>query len=60
MELGVLREGYDGKAQERKQVLWERGWFVDGMSTAATAAPEMNIDMVLGNLPDVKNERPAQ
>ena len=57
----VIREGYVGKAKGRKQdlVLWERGWFVDGMSTAATVAPEMNIDIVLGNLPDVKNERTA-
>eukprot|EP00904_Undaria_pinnatifida_P013854 jgi/Undpi1/959/HiC_scaffold_10.g04423.m1 len=29
------------------------------MSKTATVAPEMNIDTVLGNLPDFKNERPA-
>ena len=57
--MGILREGYAGKAKGRKQVLWERGWFLDGMSTAATVAPEMNIDTILGNLPDFKNERPA-
>ena len=40
-------------------MLWERGWFLERMSTTATVAPEMNIDTVLGNLPDFKNERPA-
>ncbi|CAM9880058.1 unnamed protein product, partial [Laminaria digitata] len=55
----TARTGYVGKAKGRKQVFWDRGWFVDGMSTAATAAPEMNIDTFFGNLPDFKNERPA-
>lgn len=40
-------------------MLWECGWFVDGMSTAATVAPEMNILTIYGNLPDFNNERPA-
>ena len=59
LEMSVIREGYAGKAKGRKQVLWERGWFLEGMSTTVTVAPEMNIDTVLGNLPDFKNERPA-
>ena len=59
LEMAVIWEGYAGKAKGRKQVLWEHGWFLEGMSTAATVAPEMNIDTVLGNLPDFKNERPA-
>jgi len=59
LEMSVIREGYAGKAKGRKQVLWERGWFLERMSTTATVAPEMNIDTVLGNLPDFKNERPA-
>ena len=59
LEMSVIRERYAGKAKGRKQVLWERGWFLEGMSTTATVAPEMNIDTVLGNLPDFKNERPA-
>lgn len=41
------------------QVLWERWRFVDGMLTAATVAPEMSIDTILGNLPDFKNKRRA-
>ena len=53
--MSVIREGYAGKAKGRKQVLWERGWFLEGMSTTATVATEMNIDTVLGNLPDFKN-----
>ena len=57
--MSVIREGHAGKAKGRKQVLWERGWFLEGMSTTATAAPEMDIDTVLGNLPDFKNVRPA-
>ena len=36
-------------------MLWERGWYVDGMSTTAKD-PKMNIDHVLGQLPDFKNE----
>lgn len=40
-------------------MLWERGWFLDGMSTAPTEAPEADIDTALGNLPDSKKERPA-
>ena len=57
VEMGVIRKRYDGKAKGRKQVLCERGWFVDGRPTAATVAPEMNIDTVLGNLPNLKSER---
>lgn len=29
------REGYVGKPKGSKQVLWEREWYVDGMSTTA-------------------------
>ena len=57
LEMSVIREGYAGKAKGRKQVLWERKWFLEGISTTATVAPEMSIDTVLGNLPDFKNER---
>ncbi|CAM9642953.1 unnamed protein product, partial [Sphacelaria rigidula] len=49
------KEGYVGKPKGSKQVLWERGWYVDGMSTKAKD-PKMNIDQVLGQLPDFKNE----
>ena len=53
-----LKEGYVGKAKGMKQVLWERGWYVDGMSSVSTD-PKQNIEMVLGGLPDFKNERSA-
>ena len=53
-----LKEGYVGKAKGMKQVLWERGWYVDGMSSVSTD-PKPNIEMVLGGLPDFKNERSA-
>ena len=59
LEMGVIRKGYAGKAKGGSQELWERGWFLAGMSTTATVAPEMNIDTGLGNLPDSKNESPA-
>ena len=39
-------------------MLWERGWYVDGMSTTARD-PEKNMEQVLGGLPDFKNERTA-
>ena len=52
------REGYVGKPKGSKQVLWERGWYIAGMSSTAKD-PEMNIEAVLGGLPDFKNERTA-
>ena len=52
------REGYVGKPKGSKQVLWERGWYIVGMSTTAKD-PKMNIEKVLGGLPDFKNERTA-
>ena len=57
--MSVIREGSAGKAKGEEEVLWVRAWFFEGKSTTATVAPEMNIHTVLGNLPDVKNERPA-
>ena len=42
--MGILREGHSGKDKGIKQVLWKHGWFLDGKSTAATIAPEMNTD----------------
>lgn len=52
------KEGYVGKAKGIKQVLWERGWYVDGMS-ATSKDVQMNLELVLGGLPDFKNERTA-
>ena len=54
----VEKEGYVRKAKGSKQGLWERGWYVPGMSTSAKN-PDMNIDQVLGGLPDFKNELSA-
>ena len=55
--MSVIPEGYAGKAKGRKQVLRERGWFLERMSTTATVAPEMNIGTVLGNLPDFQERK---
>ena len=53
-----VKEGYVGKAKGMGQVLWECGWYVDGMSTI-TNDTENNIGQVLGHLPDFRNERTA-
>lgn len=55
----VVQEGYVGKQKGMKQVLWERGLYVDGMSAAEKAPPEKRIDLILANLPDFKNEKSA-
>ena len=55
---GGKKEGYVGKAKGMKQVLWERGWYIDKMSTT-TKDPKMNLGFVLGSLPDFFNERTA-
>lgn len=52
-----MKEGYAGKAKRMKEGLWERGWYVDGMSTIAKDA-KMNLELILGGLPDL-NERTA-
>ena len=52
------KEGCVGKAKGIGQVLWERGWHVDGMSTI-TKDTENKTGQVLSNLPDVRNERTA-
>ena len=51
-----VKEGFVGKAKCMRQVLRERGWYVDGMSTITKDA-EKNVGQVLGNLPDVRHER---
>ena len=53
-----VKEVYVGKAKGMRKVLWERGWYVDGMSTITKDA-EKNIGHVLDNLPDFRNERTA-
>ena len=50
------KEGYDRKAKGMKQLLWERAWCIAGMSATAKD-PKKNIGLVLGSLPDFKNER---
>ena len=52
------REGYVENPKGSKQVLWERGWYIVGMSTNAKD-PRMNIEKVLSGLADFKNERTA-
>ena len=42
-----------------RQVLWERGLHVDGMSTGANVAPHMRLDTVLSNQPDFRGEKLA-
>ena len=49
-------EGYAGKPKDIKQAPWERVWYGNGMSTTS-ADPKMNIELVLGGLPDFKNKR---
>ena len=53
-----VKERYAGKVKGMKQVLWERGWHVDGISTI-TKDTENNIGQVLGYLPDFRDERTA-
>ena len=43
-----MKEGYVRKANGTRQALWERGWYVDGMSTITKDA-EKTIGQVLGN-----------
>lgn len=54
--MDVVREGYSGEAKGVKQVLWERGWCVDGM-IAANADPEKNLGGVLGKLSDLMTKK---
>lgn len=41
-----------------KQVLWERGLWIEGMTAKAKDA-QMRVETVLATLPDFKNERTA-
>lgn len=40
-----------------KQMLWEGGWCVDRLSTAASVTPGKNTATILANLPDLKNKK---
>ena len=53
-----VKEGYIENVKGMRQVLWERGWYVDGKSTI-TKDTEKIIGQVLGNRPDLRNERTA-
>ncbi|CAM9286210.1 unnamed protein product [Sphacelaria rigidula] len=52
-----IKEGYIGKAKGIKQVLWERGLWLDQMGTGDKVRPDKNIVTVLGKLPDFRDER---
>ncbi|CAN0525576.1 unnamed protein product, partial [Ectocarpus sp. 12 AP-2014] len=52
------KEGYVGKAEETKKVLWERGWYNDKMSTMTKDA-KIYLGVVLGTLLNFLNERTA-
>lgn len=54
----VTTEGYIGKSKGIKQVLWERGLWVEGV-TANEKDPSKNCETALGGLPDFQNERTA-
>lgn len=47
------------KTVEMKQILWERGWWIERMSTSENVSTENNMTTILGNLSDFKNERSA-
>lgn len=55
----VTHEAYVGKAKGMRQVLWERGLFVEGMSASADAPAEKRMDEIISSLPDFKNEKSA-
>ena len=55
----IIREGYVGKAKGMRQVLWERGLYVSGMSTSANTDEKLRMDLVLASTADFKNEKPA-
>lgn len=55
----VAHEAYVGKAKGMRQVLWERGLYVDGMSANPKAEKEKRMDLVLSDLPDFKHEKTA-
>eukprot|EP00733_Pompholyxophrys_punicea_P000146 Pompholyxophrys_punicea_v1_NODE_24_length_5258_cov_21.593175.p1 type:complete len:471 gc:universal NODE_24_length_5258_cov_21.593175:1821-3233(+) len=50
--------GYVGKPKGKKQVLFERGLWVEGMKMDH-ADPALNMDMVLSSYSDFKNEKTA-
>eukprot|EP00732_Lithocolla_globosa_P001261 Lithocolla_globosa_v1_NODE_597_length_3629_cov_4.882205.p1 type:complete len:792 gc:universal NODE_597_length_3629_cov_4.882205:2932-557(-) len=57
-ETDNIIEGYIGKAKGKKQILWERGLWLDGM-TASQEKPELNIDKVLQSCGDFLREKSA-
>jgi len=59
VSLRKVKEGYVGKPKGLKQVLWERGWWVEGMSMSDKVKPENNMSTVLRNLPEFQGEKTA-
>ena len=58
-DLAATGASYIGKAKGMKQVLWERGWCVDGMSISDKTVPEKRMDTFLSQSPDFKSEMSA-
>eukprot|EP00732_Lithocolla_globosa_P002327 Lithocolla_globosa_v1_NODE_1497_length_2534_cov_3.916935.p1 type:complete len:306 gc:universal NODE_1497_length_2534_cov_3.916935:1441-524(-) len=51
-------DGYIGKAKGKRQVIWERGLWKDWM-TAGNIDPNMNLDRILSNCRDFREEKSA-
>lgn len=51
--------GYEGKPKGVRQVLWERGLWQEGMTGSAEPSSGMNVNTVLGNCPDFREEKSA-
>eukprot|EP00733_Pompholyxophrys_punicea_P001308 Pompholyxophrys_punicea_v1_NODE_611_length_1598_cov_10.871679.p1 type:complete len:281 gc:universal NODE_611_length_1598_cov_10.871679:73-915(+) len=51
-------EGYANKPKGKKQILWERGLWKDGM-TSGNKNPDLDMDLVLANCRDFKEEKTA-
>eukprot|EP00733_Pompholyxophrys_punicea_P000792 Pompholyxophrys_punicea_v1_NODE_290_length_2356_cov_40.811280.p1 type:complete len:268 gc:universal NODE_290_length_2356_cov_40.811280:1473-2276(+) len=51
-------EGYVGKPKGMRQILWERGLWIEGM-TADSLDPKLNIKSILSSCTDFRNEKTA-
>ena len=54
-----MHEAYAGKPKGMPNILWERGLYAEGMSASADAPAEKEMDGIISNLPDFKNEKSA-
>lgn len=51
--------GYEGRPKGIRQMLWERGLWEDGMTASADPNSGKNVNTVLGNCPDFRDEKSA-